>query len=815
MQTLLNDIRHGIRLLARTPGVTVVALAALALGTGANTAIFSVVHAVLLAPLPFEEPDRLIRIYEDSPAPGPDTYFTSVGAVLGDYPRADAIESVGGYWRHEVNVVDGAGEPARLRGVSVSPDFFRVLRLQPVLGRAFVRDDFVRSFAAAVSPCAILSWELWQTRYGGDPSIVGRKITIDGAPAEVVGVLPPGMRFAGDAQVWQPMGDNRVGADGRVPRYMDAVARLKRGHAIDVARAQLEAIAAQSARETPRTNKDWGVIVRSLREDTVGAVEPALVVLLWAVGALLLVACANVAGLLLAQAEARSRETAIRAALGATGARIARQLLTESAVLGLAGGTLGLLVAWWGISALRAFGPANVPRLDEVSLSLPVLAYTIGISFLSGLLFGLAPALRAWKPDLAPALGEGRTATAGRAHLRLRGLLVVAEVAVAVVLVIGAGLLIRSFARLAGTPPGFAPQNVLTFNVALPVATYDTWDRTIAFYDRLLERLKAQPATVAAGTTTTLPLKEELDYRLPVSVIGQPPSPNPSGSEAWYRMVSADYFRAMGVPLLRGRFFTEADGPDSPGAVIVNEAFVRKYLPGVDPVGHELEAIQGGFGPLGRIIVKQPAIVGVVGDVKQAGLASGTDPAVYYHARQAPFRNTTVVVRTHGDPRAAIADVRAQLQAVDPALPMAHVATLEQNVSNAVAQPRFQTLLLGAFAGLALLLGAVGLYGILSHSVLRRRREIGIRLALGGAPGDIRRMVVGEGLRLVAAGVGLGLALAFVATRYLETLLFGVTARDPLTFAAVPLVLAATALLASYLPVRRATRIDPIAALRE
>ena len=813
MQTLWNDIRHAIRLLGRTPAVTVVALAALALGTGANTAIFSVVHAVLLAPLPFHEPDRLVRIYEDSPAAGPDTYFTSIGAVLGDFPRAEALEAVGGYWRHEMNVVDGVGEPARLRGVSVTPDLFRVLRLQPVLGRAFARGDYVTN--VAVSPHAILSWELWQTRYGGDRSVLGRKITIDGAPAEVVGVLPPGIRFAGDAQVWQTMGDNRVGAEGRVPRYMDAVARLAPGRTIDVARAQLEAIAAQSARETPRTNKGWGVIVRSIRDDTVGAVQPALVVLLCAVGALLLVACANVAGLMLAQAEARGREMAIRAALGASGGRIARQLLTESTMLGLAGGAAGLVVAWWAVEALRAFGPADVPRLDEVRLDLPVLGYTMAISIASGLLFGLAPALRAWKPDLAPALGEGRTSTSGRAHLRLRGMLVIAEVAVAVVLVVGAGLLIQSLARLASTPPGFAPQNVLTFNVALPVATYDTWDRTIAFYDRLLERLQALPGTVAAGTTTTLPLKEELDYRLPVSVVGQPPPPDASESEAWYRMVSADYFRAMGVPLRHGRFFTDADAPERPAVVIVNEAFVRQYLPGVDPVGHTLEAISGGFGPLGRILVQRPTIVGVVGDVKQAGLASGTEPAIYYHARQAPFRSTTVVVRTHGDPRATIADVRAQLQAVDPALPMAHVATLAQSVSDAVAQPRFQTFLLGAFAGLALLLGAVGLYGILSHSVLRRTREIGIRLALGGAPGDIRRMVVGEGLRLAAAGVAVGLALAFAATRYLETLLFGVSARDPLTFLTVPLVLAATALLASYVPVRRATRIDPMTALRE
>ena len=813
MHTLWNDSRHGIRLLGKTPALTVVALAALALGTGANSAIFSVVHAVLLAPLPFPDPDRLVRIYEDSPAPGPDTYFTSIGAVLGDYPRAEALEAVGGYWRHEMNVVDGVGEPVRLRGVSVTPDLFRVLGIQPAVGRAFAPSDFVTN--VQVSPHAILSWELWQTRYGGDRSILGRAIAIDGAPAEVIGILPAGVRFAGDAQVWQTMGDNRVGAAGRVPRYMDAVARLKPGAAIDVARAQLDAVAAESARETPRTNAGWGVIVRGMREDVVGPVEPALVVLLWAVGALLLVACANVAGLLLAQAEVRGREMAIRAALGASGGRIARQLLTESAVLGLAGGVLGLVVAYWAVAAVRAFGPASVPRLDEVGLNVPVLAYAIGISLLSGLVFGLAPAMRAWKPDLAPALGEGRTSTAGRTHLRLRGLLVVAEVAVAVVLVVGAGLLIQSFARLAGTPPGFAPQNVLTFNVALPVATYDTWDRTIGFYDRLLERLAALPGAIAVGTTTTLPLREELDYRLPVSVAGQPPSPNPSDSEAWYRMVSAGYFRAMGVPLVQGRFFTEADGPESPGVVIVNEAFVKRYLAGVDPLGHALQAISGGFGPLGRILVQRPAIVGVVGDVKQAGLASGTEPAVYYHARQAPFRSTIVVVRTHGDPRATIPDVRAQLHAVDPALPMAHVATLEQNVSNAVAQPRFQTLLLGAFAGLALLLGAVGLYGILSHSVLRRTREIGIRLALGGAPGDIRRMVMGEGLRLVAAGVALGLALALAVTRYLETLLYGVDARDPLTFSAVPLVLAATALLASYLPVRRATRIDPVTALRE
>jgi putative ABC transport system permease protein len=688
-----------------------------------------------------------------------------------------------------------------------------VLRLQPAVGRAFVASDFVTN--VAVSPHAIITWELWQTRYGGDRGILGRTIAIDGAPAEVIGVLPAGVRFAGDAQVWQTMGDNRVGAAGRVPRYVDAVARLRAGATIDVARAQLEAIVAQSARETPRISKDWGVIVRSMRDDLVGQVQPALVILLCAVAALLLVACANVAGLMLAQAETRQREIAIRAALGASGSRIARQLLTESALVGIAGGALGLLVAWWGVGLLRAFGPENVPRLDEVRVSTPVLSYAVAISLLSGLLSGLAPALRAWRPDLAPALGEGRAATAGRTHQRLRRMLVIAEVAVAVVLVVGAGLLIQSFARLAGTNPGFAPQNVLTFNVALPVATYSNPPAVIAFYDRMLERLRTIPGVVAVGTTTTLPLKEELDYRLPVSVAGRAPAANPSDSEAWYRMVSPDFFRAMGVPLTRGRFFGDADGPDSAGVVIVNDAFVQKYLPGTDPLGHTLQAISGGFGPLGRILTTRPRIVGVVGDVKHVGLASGTDPAVYYPARQAPFRNTIVVLRTHDDPRGAVANVRTQLASVDPTLPMAHVATLEQNVSNAVAQPRFQTLLLGSFAALALLLGASGLYGILSSSVLRRTREIGIRLALGGAPADIRRMVVGEGLRLVVVGIALGLVAAFGVTRYLETLLFGVSARDPLTFSAVPLVLVLTALLASYVPVRRATRIDPAVALRE
>lgn len=808
---LWNDIRHGIRLLARTPALTGVALAALALGSGANTAIFSVVHTVLIAPLPFAEPERLIRIYEDSPAPGPDTYFTSVGAIYGDFPRADALESVGGYWRHEMNVADGAGEPARVRGVSVTRDLLRVLRLEPVLGRTFVSTDFVTG--VDVSPGAIITFELWQSRYGGDRAILGRKITIDGAPVEIIGVLPPGVRFAGDAQVWQTLGDYRVGAEGRVPRYLDAIARLKPAATIEVARAQLEAIAAQSARETPRTNRDYGVIVRSMREDVVGDVQPALIVLLWAVGALLLVASANVAGLLLAQAEAREREMAIRAALGATGGRMARQLLTESGILGLLGGTLGLIVAWWTISALRAFGPDNVPRLDEVRLSLPVLGYTAGVSIVSGLLFGLAPALRARRPNLAHAAGEGRAATAGREHMRLRNVLVVVEVAAAVVLVTGAGLLIQSFTRLTGINPGFAHDNVLTFNVALPIAGYSDLPSVITFYDRLLERLSGLPGVVAAGTTTTLPLREELDYRLPVTVVGQPQPAN--RSEAWYRMVSVEFFRAMGVPLRGGRFFTEADGPDAPGVVIVNEAFVRTHLPDTNPIGQTLSAISGAFGPLGRILTQRPRIVGVVSDVKQGGLASGTEAAIYYPARQAPFRNTAVVLRTRDDPRRTIGEVRAQLASLDPSLPMAYVRTLDETVSNAVAQPRFQMLLVAAFASLALLLGAVGLYGILSHGVLRRTREIGIRLALGGQPDAIRRMIVGEGMRLVAAGVMLGLAAAFAATTYLEALLFGVSARDPLTFSVVPIVLAATALVASYVPARRATRIDPVVALRE
>jgi putative ABC transport system permease protein len=810
--TVWHDLRHGFRSWRSQPSLYAIALTALALGIGANTTIFSVIQTVLLRPLPYRDAGRLVNLFETEPKNGVQRYFISPSDYYDWRERSRTLEAFGGYWRNEVNLTDPGHDPERLPCVSGTPSLLSTLGITPILGRAISEQEALQSGPNVT----LLTAELWQRRYGSDPAILGRTIGINGQAHTVIGILPAGIHFAGDSQVW-----NNGIRDYRqrpTPRYMDAVARLRQGVTLPQAQAEMDAIARAIAVESPSTNADWGIGVRTVPDDLVGNSRPALIVLLASVGLLLLIACANVANLLLAHASAREREVALRAALGASAGRLARQFFTESLLLAVAGGSAGLLLAIAGVRAVRVFGPVSVPRIQEVTLSVPVLFYTLAISVVSGLLFGMAPVLRMRKPELITALKEsGRSGSGGAHDRRGRNILVIAQVTLAVVLVNSAGLLIKSFTRLTNVDPGFRTERVLTANISLPIARYAKTADIANTFDRIRGMATALPGVKAAGITTSLPLAQDFDYRLPFRFLSLPSPKNPEDKTAWHRMVSPGFFSALGTPMISGRDFTDRDRADAPPVVIVNQTFARQYWQQGSPIGQKVHAVSGGFGPLGRILSRDPEVIGVVADIKYSGLGRNAEPAIYFPSRQAPFASMTLVVRTDASlaPDALIGSVRRQLHNVDPDLPMAHIRALSEQVTESVAQPRFQTMLLAGFSALALLLGSVGIYGLLSYAVVSRKREIGIRAALGGRPRDILRMMLGQGLALVASGLVIGIALSLVSGRLLERLLFQVRPADFPTYAIVCALLAAVGLLAGYLPARAASRIDPSDALRE
>jgi putative ABC transport system permease protein len=810
--SLRQDLRHGIRTWRSQPSIYSIALVALALGIGANTTIFSVVETVLIKPLPYKEADRLVDIFEKQAKTGVQRYFVSPSDFYDWKDRSRLLEAFAGYWRNEVNLTDGGHDPERLPCISMTPSLLTTLGIQPILGRGMTEQE-----ALVNAPdVALITSELWQRRYGADAGIIGKAIGINGLATTVVGILPPGIHFAGDAQVWN--NGIRYYRDRPTPRYMDAMARLRPGVTLARAQSEMDSIARGIAAESPNTNADWGVGLRALPDDLVGSSRPALLVLLASVGILLLIACANVASLLLAHASARHREVAVRAALGASAGRLARQFLTESLMLAMAGGCGGLVIAIAGVRSVRAFGPAGVPRIHDVTLSLPVLFYTLAISVVSGLLFGMAPVLRARKPELATALKEtGRSESGGARDRRGRSVLVIAQVTLAVVLVNGAGLLIKSFTRLVRVDPGFRTEQVLTANISLPVARYRKLADVANTFDRIRAMAEALPGVKSAGETTSLPLAQDFDYRLPFQFLSLPAPRHPEDQSAWHRMISPGFFGALGTPFVDGRDFSDRDRADSPGVVIVNEALVRQYWPRGNPIGEKIHAITGGFGPLGRILSQDPEIVGLVKDMKYSGLGRSAEPAIYFPSRQAPFASMTLVVRTAASlsPESLIGTLRRRLREIDPDLPLSHIQTMSDQVTESVAETRFQTVLLAGFSTLALLLGSVGIYGVLSYAVVSRRREIGIRTALGGRPADILRLILGQGLSLVMRGLALGILLSLAAGRLLENLLFQVKPADPGNLVAVCALLAGVGVLAGFLPARAASRIDASVALRD
>ncbi|HJQ25164.1 MAG TPA: ABC transporter permease [Blastocatellia bacterium] len=812
METLLQDLRYGLRMLVKNPGFSVIAIIALALGIGANTAIFSVVNTVLLRPLPFAEPERLVNVWETRPERGVKQMTASYPNFADWRDQNDVFERIAAYDGQPFTMT-GDDNPVRLVGAVVSADLFPLLGVQAKLGRTFNRDDD----KAGAPLTIILSDRLWRQRFNADPNIIGTALTLNSKNYTVVGVMPADFQFPlqnDPVDLWETFASQLTPVDGgtiadeRGAHFLQTIARLKPGVTVEQARATMETIASRLSEKYPDSNTGFGATVIPTHEDMVGDVRPTLLILMGAVGCVLLIACTNVASLLLARATTRHKEIAIRAALGASRLRVIRQLLTESVVLSLTGGALGLLIAMWSADALVSASNDQLLRATQVGLDLRVLGFTLLVSILTGMLFGLVPALHSSKTDLNESLKEGGRGTSeGGRRMSLRGALVTAEVAIAVVLLVSAGLLIQSLWRLQRVDPGINPHNVMTFQLGVPEVKYNA-EKQAEFFRQLQARLGALPGVEAASAVMPLPLSNS-NMSISFEVEGRPTAAGQRPSSA-FRTVSLDYFRAMGVRFVRGRDFSERDGYNGPPVIIVNEEFVDKYFPGEDPIGKRIRpgiSTTAG-GPKWR------EIIGVVGNVRHRALNRDFTPEYYVPAPQVPLDSLTLVVKTTGDPRGIVAGVRDEVRQMDKDLPLYNIRTMDEYLSSSVAQPRLIALLLMIFAGLALLLTAIGLYGVMSYSVAQRTHEIGIRMALGASPGNVLRLVVGQGMTLAAAGVAIGLGVAFLATRVMASLLFGIGAKDPLTFAAIAVIIAGVALAACFVPARRATRVDPMVALR-
>jgi putative ABC transport system permease protein len=793
---MFQDLRYGARMLLKSKGFTAVAVLTLILGIGANTAIFSVVNAVLLNPLPYPEPERLVWLRESYP-PWTTQQTTSVtqGAFFDWRSQNNVFERMAAFREDGFNLQFG-DEPKRLNGAKVTADFFATLGAQPVVGRAFLPAED----APGGDRVVILSHALWSQSFGGDPQLVGKQLKVDGQAHTVVGIMPPGFRFPqDDTALWLPFAlDPKPDRDSH---FLRVLGRLKPGATLQQARSEFETIALRLEQAYPATNKGWRVFMQPLREMISGQLETPLYVLLGAVLFVLLIACANVANLLLSRNAARERELAIRAALGAGRMRIVRQLLTESLLLSLAGAAGALLLAVWVVKLLATWGPRNIPRLDQAEVNLPVLGFTVAVALLTGLIFGLAPAWRHTRPDLNNALKDGaRTTGGGR---RLRHALVVAEIAFALLLLIGAGLMLKSFARLQRVAPGFDARNGLTMGINLAQAKYAQREQRVAYMRRILEELKTLPGVEFAGATHRLPLKGNSGISFQIE--GRPAPPPSERLSVNWRSITPDYFGAMGAPLAAGRTFTEEEGWQKQSAVIINQALQRRYWPDENPLGKRIR---------GAPDSPWITVVGVAADVKESGLNTDAEAALYIPYVVGPAPAMTLVLRTETEPLSLAAAASAAIRRVDSEQAVSNVSTLEQLLNETVAQPRFNTGLLALFALFALLLASVGIYGVMAYSVEQRTQEMGLRMALGARPRDVLRLVVGQGVRLVALGLVIGVVAALVLTRWLETLLFGVETTDLMTYAVISTLLAAVALAACYLPARRATKIDPMVALR-
>lgn len=806
MNRLWQDLHFGARMLWKRPAFTLVAVTALALGIGANTAIFSIINGVLLRQLPYPDPERLVMLWETDPKRG--------GAQTGfSFPRFTFVRehqqvfaAVAAYTTRSFNVV-GPDGPARVQGAHISEDFFHATGVAPALGRAFTPEET----QAGAPPVVILGHDLWQNRFGGNPNLVGQSVTSDGRAYSVVGVMPAGFKlFDETIDLWVPrVNETNFLNPQQIQRgatYLAALGRLKPGVGMEQANAALGVIDSQYKQEFPgNSDVTNGMGAGSLQEYLVGDIRPTLLLLSGAVACVLLIACVNVANLLLARVTARHKEIAVRLTLGATFWRLVRQTLTESVLLSVLGGALGLLLAYWGLKFLLGISPDVIPRADAVTLDGRVLGFTLLISALTGLLFGVAPALLQARTDPNESLKEGgRGGSGGARRHRLHSALVVLEVALSLVLLIGAGLLLRGFVRLRNVETGLDPRGVVTMQVALPSTRYATPPQQAVFYDRVLELVKSLPGVTAAGATTRLHLDEPGGGVL-FFPEGQPDL-GPENPQSRLRVVSPQYFQALSIPLVRGRAFDERDNAAGQRVMMINESMARKYFPGQDPLGKRITYT------LDRITCE---VVGVVRDVKSYVTEAQAREEIYVPYAQRSVPNMTLVVRgASADPTGLVRDVRREVQSVDAEQPLAKVRTMEQVISSSLAQPRFTATLLLVFAGVALVLASIGIYGVMSYSVTERTKEFGILMAVGAQPRDVLRMVLGQGLKLAAVGVVIGLLATVPLTRVLISQLYGMSAADPVTFAGVSLLLLAVALLACYVPALRATKVDPIIALR-
>lgn len=814
METLIQDLRYGFRMLTKSPGFTAVAVLTLALGIGANSSIFSLINAVLLRPLPFKEPERLVVIWERRASSNDANLPISAHEFVAWREQARSFENLAIIQPSGFNLT-GAGDPAAISAAMVSADCFAVLAVPPRLGRTFLPGED----QAGGNNIVVVSEGLWKRRFGSDPDIVGKTISLNDQSYTVIGVMPS-VDFIPDVclPINLPSEAQKVGKHGH-----QVIGRLKPGVTLGQAQVELAGIAHQLEQQYPNNNVGHEVQVVSLHENTVGDVRRALLVLFVAVGFVLLIACANVANLLLTRTATRQKEIAIRTALGAPRLRLIRQLLTESCLLAAMGGGAGLLLALWIIDLLPKIETVNIPRLEQVKVDGTVLAATIGLSLLTGIMTGLAPAFRSSMPNLNQTLNDGTRSSAGRGRRRVGSVLVVLEVALALVLLIGGGLMVKSFVRLVNVDPGFDPHNVLRVELSLPGKRYPRPEQSKAFFEQLIERIKVLPGVEVAGATTQTPLGPGDNWSF-FSIEGRPPAPPGQASNAAMRSVTNDYFRAMRVPLRKGRFFTDADArialpvmrwfdqqpypehyndPQAAPALIINETMARMFFPNEEPLGQRIR------------IVSSPwlTITGVVGDVRHSGLDRRPNPEMYLSNLQEPKGSLAVMVRTSSDPSMLASAVREQVTALDQSLPMS-ITTMDQVFAESVGGPRFNMLLLGVFAALALGLAVVGVFGVINYSVAQRTREIGVRIALGAKRGDIFKLVVGQGMILALAGVAIGLGGALALTRLISKLLYGVTPTDPVTFLGVSVVLTSVALLASYIPARRAMKVDPMIALR-
>ncbi|HEY0431657.1 MAG TPA: ABC transporter permease [Pyrinomonadaceae bacterium] len=804
MDSLLRDLKFSVRSLLKRPGLTLIAVLTLAIGIGANSAIFSMINALLLKPLPFPDPERIVALWDKVPSRGVERNEVAVANYLDWRAQNKSFEQLGIYRWWSTNLT-GSETPERVQGFQVTPNFLDIVGVKPMMGRGFLAEEDQPGKDAV----ALLTYNLWQRRFGSDPNILNKTIATNGVQRTVIGVLPPDFNYPKGAEIYAPLAITPEQARNRSNHSYLAIGRPRPGVSLPGAQAEMNTIAAQLEKQYPDANTGRGVVIYPILEDTVRMYSTALWVLMAAVGFVLLIGCANVANLMLARASGRQREIALRTALGASRWRIIRQLLTESVMLGLAGGALGVLVAYWTVDLFRAANPGEAARFaagwSKLGINLPVLAFTFVVSVLSGVLFGLAPAWQLSKPDLNSSLKEGGRQATSSSH-RLRGLLVVAEVALSLMLLVGAGLLLRSFVQMLKTNPGFDSENLMTMILVLPSAKYKDEPQRVTFYSDLVKRVEALPGISSAALVSHLPLGGSNSSNS-ILIDGVPEPPPGQEFIARYRVCTPNYFQTMGIPVLKGRAFTDQDRAGAPLAVIVNETFARTYWPDTDPLGKRMRST----GPLAENPWMQ--VVGVVQDVKHE-INLPMTPDFYTPHAQDVWSSMVLVAKTKVEPSAMAAPIRQEVLAMDKDQPVFDVHTMREVRAISLALYSFSSIMLGIFAGVAVLLAAIGIYGVMFYAVLQRTQEIGIRMALGARTLDVLKLVIKNGMSLALIGVAVGLVGAYALTRLLASMLFGVTPTDITTFSLVTLGLLLIAFIACYVPARRATKVDPLVALR-